>query len=246
MSANASPSAVRSSLERHPHGGELVGVLGDVRLAGGGQAQAATAALVVRLEQALVLELRDGRVDRAGARAPAAVAALGDLLDDLVAVDRLVGLVGGAHHVEDRGPHVAAADPRPALAVALGEAEEAGHPRRRARGGPGGRSRPARTGPRAVAPATSAAAAASVLAALLVAVLRPLSIESWVSHVGTPSSCVCVCSGIAGRQFWNCRQPVAIYRERTSRVVATQAAGVRHTRFTGEAGGSRASAKPEN
>ena len=84
--------------------GELVGVLLDVAAALLGELQQPAALALAALDQALVLELLDGRVDRAGARLPGAAAALGDLLDDLVAVHRLDG-----EHVEDRGADVTAA-----------------------------------------------------------------------------------------------------------------------------------------
>ena len=59
-----------------------------------------------RLDQALVLELLERGIDRAGARRPVAAAALGDHLDDLVAVHRLLG-----EEREDGGADVAAACP---------------------------------------------------------------------------------------------------------------------------------------
>ena len=54
------------------------------------------------LDEALVLELLHGGVDRAGARLPRAAGALGDLLDELVAVHLVA-----REHVEDGGAHVA-------------------------------------------------------------------------------------------------------------------------------------------
>ena len=71
-----------------------------------------------RLDQALVLELLQRRVDGARARRPVAAAPLGDDLDDLVAVHRLLG-----EEREDGGADVAApgaaagAEERPAEAA---------------------------------------------------------------------------------------------------------------------------------
>src|SRR4029078_9876893 len=90
------------------------------------------AAAVVGLDQPFVLQLLDRRGDRAGARGARPLAALVDLLDDLVAVDLLAVRLGRPQDVEDRGAHVAAADARAtALGVRRGEVERAGHPRRR-------------------------------------------------------------------------------------------------------------------
>ena len=55
------------------------------------------------LDEAFVLELLERGVDRAGARRPVAATALGDHLDDLVAVHRLLG-----EERQDRGADVAA------------------------------------------------------------------------------------------------------------------------------------------
>ncbi len=91
--------------ERRPDGRHLLGVLGDVGRAGLGQLDGlATGGRV--LDEPLVLQLGDGRVDRAGARLPHAVGPLGDLLDHLVAVDRLRR---GVQHVEDGRADVATA-----------------------------------------------------------------------------------------------------------------------------------------
>ena len=61
-------------------------------------------------DQALVLELRDRRVDRPRAGAPDTAGPLADLLDDLVAVPRLLRDQGedGAAHVTARGASSAA------------------------------------------------------------------------------------------------------------------------------------------
>ncbi len=74
--SNGSPSSSRLlSTYVAPLGGELVGALA-LELDG--------------VDQALVLELLEGRVDRAGARLPDALGAALDLLDELVAVLRLL------------------------------------------------------------------------------------------------------------------------------------------------------------
>ena len=72
-----------------------------------------------RADQALVLELLQRRIDRAGARAPDAVTALLDLLHDLVAVARLLG-----EQQQRRRADVAAA--RLAAATARSARSEAG------------------------------------------------------------------------------------------------------------------------
>src|SRR5262245_38003418 len=79
------------------------------------------------LDEVLVLELLEGRVDGAGARLPDAPRALGDLLDDLVAVHRLL-----AEQDDDGGADVAAARPAPervlaAVAAPVPPAVAAGH-----------------------------------------------------------------------------------------------------------------------
>ena len=102
--------------------------------------------------QALVLELRDGRVDRAGARAPGAVAALGDLLDDLVAVDLRARSTArcaprrGSRSGRRRGGPAARAAGRP------GRGRRGRRPTAAGRGCPVGRSHPAPSAPRARAP----------------------------------------------------------------------------------------------
>src|SRR6185312_7951322 len=88
---------------------ELVGLVGDlpahllprresvalallqVAAAGVGQREQLAPVALLRADQALVLELLERRVHRAGARAPDSLAALLDLLHDLVAVARLLG-----------------------------------------------------------------------------------------------------------------------------------------------------------
>ena len=59
--------------------------------AGVGQRERPASVAVLDRDEAFVLELLEGRVDRSGARAPAAAAALAELLHDLVAVHRLFG-----------------------------------------------------------------------------------------------------------------------------------------------------------
>jgi hypothetical protein len=85
-------------------------VIGHVLTALVGQ-DVAPAAAVTGLgdDQALVLELLQRRVDRAGARPPDSPAPLADLLDDLVPVHRLLGQQG-----QRRRADVPALGPRPA------------------------------------------------------------------------------------------------------------------------------------
>src|SRR5258708_4122783 len=64
-------------------------------------------------DQALVLQLRERRIHRPGARPPEAAAAIGDLLDDLVSVHRLLG-----EQRQRRGAYIAALCPATAPAVA--------------------------------------------------------------------------------------------------------------------------------
>ena len=129
---------LRGAGEGRPDRRELVGVRLGPLGTGVGQPDGAATALVVGLHEALVLQLLDGRVDRAGGGAPLAVAELGDLLDHLVAVDRLLGGAGAVQHVDDRGADVAAADLRAPLRCGrLGgadEPEDVAEPRRRTAG----------------------------------------------------------------------------------------------------------------
>src|SRR5690242_16710642 len=90
---------------RLPGRAELSLVLLHVRAAGLAQPIAAPTFLGVGLDQPLVLELLEGRVDRARARLPHPAAALGDLLDDLVAVARLL-----RKQDQDGSPNVTLAD----------------------------------------------------------------------------------------------------------------------------------------
>src|SRR6185437_786728 len=89
-----------------PDAGELLGVLLGVLAPGLGQREQLAAALAYRLDQALVLELRERRVHRAGTGPPHPVGALLDLLDDLVTVARLLG-----QQRHDRRAHVTAPGP---------------------------------------------------------------------------------------------------------------------------------------
>src|SRR5262245_41434762 len=95
--------------QRLPRGACLLGFLLDVPAAVVGEAERAPAAGLLGLDQALVGELLQGRVDRAGAGPPGAAAALLDLGHDLVPVARAF-----AQQRQDRGAHVAAAGLRPA------------------------------------------------------------------------------------------------------------------------------------
>ena len=92
---------------------QLVRVRGRVRPALVGQLVGAPAALAsLSPDQALILELLERRVDRAGAWPPDSPAALADLLDDLVAVHGLLG-----EQRERCRPDIAAPGPRPAHAA---------------------------------------------------------------------------------------------------------------------------------
>src|SRR5215467_4614082 len=99
------------------------------------------------LDQALVLQLLEGGVDRPRAGLPDAATALGDLLDQLVAIPRLLG-----EQRQRRGSDVTAPHARPTVHPALGPpgADTEAH---RAPGTPG-----AATAPRAAGPATACAA----------------------------------------------------------------------------------------
>ncbi len=104
---------------------QLVGVLRDVRGARLGERREAAPAVGRELDEPLVLEQVQGRVDRAGARAPLALAALRDLLDDLVPVHGLLGEEqqdGGADVAAAGAPGAATAAPVPATAVTGAEA----------------------------------------------------------------------------------------------------------------------------
>src|SRR5690606_31143894 len=74
-----------------PGSPQLVAVLRDVGAAGLGEPEGLLALRLLRDHQPFVRELLERRVDRAGAGLPAALAAFGDLLDDLVAVAGLLG-----------------------------------------------------------------------------------------------------------------------------------------------------------
>jgi hypothetical protein len=99
----------------------------------------APAVLLVGPDHPLVLELLERRVDGAGARAPQALAALLELLHDLVAVARLLGQQeqhGGAQVAAPRlpaaeplaeRPHPRPAEERAAAAARPAVAAPAGH-----------------------------------------------------------------------------------------------------------------------
>src|SRR5215469_1689737 len=88
-------------------------MLRDVGAAGFGQrVRAALTGVGLRCDQVLVLELGERRVHRPWARPPQAAASLADLLDDLVAVERLLG-----KQRKRRGAHVAALRPAASPAV---------------------------------------------------------------------------------------------------------------------------------
>src|SRR5207247_8742064 len=74
-----------------PGGRPVLAALLQVRAAGVGEGEQLAPVGLFRADQPLVLELLKRRIDRAGARAPQALAALLDLLHDLVAVARLLG-----------------------------------------------------------------------------------------------------------------------------------------------------------
>ena len=82
----------------------VVGVLVEPRPAGVGELVALLAVVVDGPHEALVLELGEGRVDRAGARPPAPAGALLELADQLVAVHRPLG-----EHPQEAAPDRAAA-----------------------------------------------------------------------------------------------------------------------------------------
>ena len=102
---------------RVPHGVELLTVLVDVGAARVGQVDHRPALGLLGAHQAFVGQLRHRRVHRARAGAPCPAGALGDLLDDLVAVHRLLG-----EQREDRRAHVTA---RPSSTAAAARAAEA-------------------------------------------------------------------------------------------------------------------------
>src|SRR3954454_9040076 len=82
---------------------ELLATRLDVLAARVGESEHAAGAFLRRLDKALVLELGERGVDRAGARAPDSLAALLDLLHERVAVARLLG-----KEQQDGGADVAA------------------------------------------------------------------------------------------------------------------------------------------
>src|SRR4051812_366041 len=104
---------VHAALDGVPRLAEVRAVVRDVRAALLGQLVDAAPVLLGRADQALVLELLERRVDGAGARLPQAVRAALDLLDELVAVLRLL-----VQQHEHGGADVAAAGASAAAAAA--------------------------------------------------------------------------------------------------------------------------------
>ncbi len=121
ISVRSSAACGAAAADLLPRRAELVAVLGDVRAARVGELEQPAAAGVLRADEALVLELRERRVDGAGARAPVAAAAVLDLLHQPVAVARLLG-----EQDEQRGPDVAAPGARAAAPEAGPERPERG------------------------------------------------------------------------------------------------------------------------
>jgi hypothetical protein len=110
---------------------QLLAVSVDVRAPLVGERVRAPAVLLLRAHQALVLELLERGIDRAGARLPVALGAALDLLDQLVAVLRVLGeqeQEGGAD-VAPPGPSAAAAPAPRAAAAARTEHELLEHAR---------------------------------------------------------------------------------------------------------------------
>src|SRR5580704_8446059 len=106
-----------------PGGVQLVRVRGRIRAALVGQLVGAPAALAsLSPDQALILELLQRRVDRAGAWPPDSPAALADLLDDLVAGHGLL-----AEQCQRCGPHVTAPGSRTAHAALAAPGAESVH-----------------------------------------------------------------------------------------------------------------------
>ena len=172
-SSIASSSVIPATASHEPL--QLVGVLVRVGPARVGERVHPAAALALGGDQALVLELLQGRVDRPRARPPHAAGAPGDLLDQLVAVP-LTALV---EQVEDGRADIALARPRaPAERVPVEHRLPVEHPRK-----PAARSaRTHRAESGAERAASSAVAAVAALAAFpslaaltAVAALRPRS-----------------------------------------------------------------------
>src|SRR6478735_7948729 len=178
-------------LEGPPGGGHLLGVLLDVGATRVGEAQQSPALDVAALDEAFVLELLDGRVDRAGARLPRTVRALGDLLDELVAVHLVA-----REDVEDGGADVAASGAGSAASAELraeaGSAEvadEVGDPRGRAGAATAAGAGSSGTAPGATTGSEAGAVALASPAAAPVAVPAGLASVVVVSvHGGSPST----------------------------------------------------------
>src|SRR5690606_2356786 len=146
-------------LGRHlrPRLGQPFGVLLDVGAALVGEAVGPPPGGLLARDQALVGELLERRVDRAGARLPGAAAALVDLLDDLVAVARLLG-----EQDEDRRADVALAR----LGAAPPRAAAPARPRRARAGAEAGRPPRSGAGSAAEQPAEVRDVAASPVTAV--------------------------------------------------------------------------------
>ena len=90
-----------------------------------GQRERPASVAVLDRDETLVLELLEGRIDRSGARAPAAAAALAELLHDLVAVHRLLGQERQGRFADRAAARVKSAAPAVTVigvAVAVGTA----------------------------------------------------------------------------------------------------------------------------
>ena len=97
---------------------ELLAVILDVGLTVGGQGRGVAALDALDGDQSLVLELLQDRVDRTRTWCPDARAALGDVLDELVAVARGVG-----KEQQYGSPYVSAASAAPPTAATIRSAE---------------------------------------------------------------------------------------------------------------------------
>src|SRR5579859_2682592 len=167
-----------------PRCADLVGVRGHVLAPLAGQQVALAPALGrLRLDQALVLQLLEGRVDRPGTGLPHAAAALGDLLDQLVAVPGLLGQQG-----QRSGADVATADPRPAAEPTALTGPRAEPPAHRAESGRAERAAVPAWSPGPPAPAsTSPPPDPGLLARAPALVLVVTSVFVMFMHQVTPS-----------------------------------------------------------
>src|SRR3954452_23233184 len=118
QAADVHGALVHAALDGVPGLAEVLAVVRDVRTARLGELVGAAALLLLgETDQALVLELLERRVHRAGARLPDAVRAALDLLDELVAVLRRL-----LQQDEHGGADVAAPGATPAAAAAAAPA----------------------------------------------------------------------------------------------------------------------------